>query len=125
MQRAGLDQQEIGDQRAHLGDMLDPADEIAVGGVELLDDRRAAVGAIAVRDHHVDHVAAEAGIARRVHGLLDDGVVLLAGGQKEPDVADQIPPGRLEEIDGLQSRRERRRSDRQAPRARHAWLPPR
>ena len=40
MQRAGLDQQEVGDQRAHLGDVLDPADEVAVGGIELLDDRR-------------------------------------------------------------------------------------
>ena len=40
VQRAGLDQQEVGNQRTHLRDMLDPADQIAVGGVELLDDRR-------------------------------------------------------------------------------------
>ena len=30
MQGAGLDQQEVGDQRAHLRDVLDAADEIAV-----------------------------------------------------------------------------------------------
>ncbi len=93
MQRAGLDQQEIGDQRAHLGDVLDPADEVAVRGIELLHDRRSGGRPIAVGDHDVDHVAAEAGVVGGIQRPLDDGVLLLAGAEKEGDVVDQVAAG--------------------------------
>ena len=61
VQRAGLDQREVGDQRAHLREVLDAADEVVVGGVVLVHDRRAA--AAAVLDQHVHLVAPQRGLA--------------------------------------------------------------
>ena len=101
MQRAGLDEQKVGHQRAHLGDVLDAADDVAVNGVELLDDRRAGGGIVAVGDHYIDHVAAEPGVPRGVHRLPDDGVLLLAGGEKESDVAGQVLTGRAQIVERL------------------------
>ena len=40
VQRARLDQQEIGQQRAHLRDVLDPADQVGIVRVQLLHHRR-------------------------------------------------------------------------------------
>ena len=96
VQGAGLDQQEVGDQRAHLGEMLDPADQVAEGGIVLLHQRCAARAAFAVGRHDVDHVAAEARVVRAVDRLLDDGVLLLAGGQEQADVADHVVAGGLQ-----------------------------
>src|SRR5450756_1729340 len=55
VQRTRLDQSEVGHQRAQLGDMLDPPDQVAVGRVVLADDGR--TGLLAVRDQNVDLVA--------------------------------------------------------------------
>ena len=109
VQRARLDQQEVGDQRAHLGDVLDASDQIAEGRVLLLDDRRSgARRAVAVRDHHVDHVAPEAHVVRRIDRLLDDGVVFLAGRQEHADVANEIEADGLQVVDGGRHVREGR-----------------
>ena len=47
VQRTRLDQGEIRHQRAQLGDMLDPPDQVAVGRVVLADDRGAGLLAVA------------------------------------------------------------------------------
>lgn len=59
VQGAGLDQGEIGQQRAHLGDMFDPPDQVGVGRQVFLHHRRAgAVFTVApVADHDVDLIA--------------------------------------------------------------------
>ena len=62
---------------------------------------RPALDAVVARDHDVDHVAAEARIARRVDRLLDDRVLLLRRGQEQPDVANQVASGRLQKVDGF------------------------
>ena len=62
VQRAGLDEGEVGGQRAHLREVLDLADQALVGGMILVDHRRAA--APAAIDHQVDGVAFQAGRGR-------------------------------------------------------------
>jgi hypothetical protein len=57
MQRPRLDQQEVGDQRTQLRDVLDPSHQVLVGGVVLVDHRRPAV--ILAADQQVDQEAAE------------------------------------------------------------------
>ena len=66
MQSAGLHEQEIRNQRAHVGHVLDPADEIAIIGVKLLNNRLGACFSV-VTDHDVDEIAAEARIFGRVN----------------------------------------------------------
>ena len=96
MKGAGLHQQEVGDERTHLGDVLDATDKVAVGRIELLVDRRAFVGCLAIADDDVDHVAAEPRIAGGVGRLLDDLALLAALGQEQPYVAHEILAGCLE-----------------------------
>ena len=96
VQRARLDQQKVGDQRAHLGEVLDAPHQVAVGRIVFLHQRSAAGCAFAVRCHDVDHVAAKARVVRGVDGLLDDGVLFLAGGQEQADVAHHVVARRLE-----------------------------
>jgi hypothetical protein len=57
VERARLDQGEVGHQRAHLGDVLDAADQVAVRRVVLIHDRRSL--GVGVLDQHVDAVAPE------------------------------------------------------------------
>ena len=59
MEGAGLDQPEVGDERAVRRDVLDAADQVAERRVELLDDRRARPSLV-LRDEDVDFVAVEA-----------------------------------------------------------------
>ncbi len=53
--RAGRDLAEVGDHGAELDPVLDPSDEVVVGRVFLMDDRRAAVRLVA--DDHIDPIA--------------------------------------------------------------------
>ena len=62
-QRARLDQVEVGDQRAELGDVLDTADQVGLCRVVLVDHRRRL--RVAVVDHHVDLIAPERRRPRR------------------------------------------------------------
>ncbi len=63
MQRARLDQREIGDKRAKFRTMLDTAQQVAEGGVVLVD-HRGAIGRIAA-DQHVHRIMAHRRIANR------------------------------------------------------------
>ncbi len=75
MQRARLDQREVGDERAELRDVLDPADQVAVGRVVFADDRRPAC----CRGHqHVHLVAIECLVAGEGYPRQCDGFLLLA-----------------------------------------------
>ncbi len=79
VQRPRLDEREVGDQRAHLGHVLDAADQLGVARLIEDDDRRAR--GLAVIDGDVDLVA------RRRHAPLGRG-----DAQRRPQ---QLPPGRL------------------------------
>ncbi len=57
MEGPRLDEREIGDQRAHLRDVLDAPDQVVVRGVVLVDDGRAR--RLRVIDQHVHLVAAQ------------------------------------------------------------------
>ena len=105
VQRARLDQEEIRHQRAHLREVLDAADQVAVGRVVLLDDGGARRSILPVCGHDVDLIAAEAGVLRAVDRPPDDGVLLLAGGEKQRHVAHHVVPGRFEIGGGIRARR--------------------
>ena len=96
VQGTRLDQQEVGHQRAHLGEVLDASDHVAVGGIVLLHDGGAAASRFAVGGHDVDLVSAQAGILGAVDRPLDDGVLLFARGQEEGDIAHHVVAGGLE-----------------------------
>ncbi len=70
VQHAGLDQREVGEQRAHHGDLLHAAHQVEIGRVALVDDRRS--GGTAGIDQHVDPIAAQ---RRRLAGGVGDGQV--------------------------------------------------
>ncbi len=57
----------------------------------------------AVGDHRVDHVAAEAGIARAVDGLLDDLALLFGRREEEGDVAHEVGLGGVELCNDLRT----------------------
>ena len=91
MQHAGLDQREVGEQRAHHGDLLHAAHQVEIGRVALVDDRRS--GRAAGIDQHVDPIAAQRG--RLARGVGDGQVgrgrcafrgLLLAGLQEVAQV---------------------------------------
>ena len=56
MQRAGLDQVEVGDQCAHLRQVLGTPNQILIGRVVLMNDGRGAV--TGVIDEHIDEIPA-------------------------------------------------------------------
>ena len=70
MQGPGFDQIEIRDQRAELGEVFDPADQVLDRGVIFVDDRCAT--ALAVVHQKIHPVAPEAvGVPRRHDGVFD------------------------------------------------------
>jgi hypothetical protein len=76
MQRARLDQQEVGDQRTELGNVLDPSDQVLVGGVVLVDHRRA-FGRLAPHQQ-VDAKAVEIGQLAGERGQAGQGFLGMA-----------------------------------------------
>ena len=58
MQRTGLDQCEVGDQRPELRNVLHPPHQVGISGVVFTDDGRARVHAVA--HQHIDLVAVKA-----------------------------------------------------------------
>ena len=70
VQRTGADQREIGHQRAHMGDILDPPHQAVERRQFLGLQRRARRAALGMRDHHVDHVSPE---LRQAVDLADPG----------------------------------------------------
>ena len=90
VQCAGLDQRKVGNQGAHLRYVLDPPDQVLVGGVILENDRRA--GRIRVVDDHVDAVGMK---SRHAAGdIVDIGALLRR--QKCIHVLDRVLLDRLE-----------------------------
>ena len=92
VQRAGSDHGEIGEQCAHLADMLDPSGQVVVGRQVFLDHGRAVT--ILLRDHDIDDVAVELGF--RVvfaHGFGKGAFGFPHGGvQEKTGIGDHVLP---------------------------------
>ncbi len=61
MQGTGFDEHEIGDQRAHLGNVLDATDERRESRIVLIDDGRALRAAVV--DQHIHLITPQRGSA--------------------------------------------------------------
>ena len=94
VQGAGFDQVEVGDQCAHLGYVLDPAQQVAEARAVLVDHRRG--GQLLVVDQHVDVVLGE--FPDPVFGVVGNGRILLHLG-KGLRLFQDIRVHRLEVID--------------------------